>query len=47
MLIESRPAMNPTRLLTVRSAVGAAWSLALGFGGVAAKSLAGTGPAPV
>ena len=39
--------MNPTSLTIARSASGAAWSLALGFGGVAGKRVAGIGPAPI
>ena len=39
--------MNTSRLTIARSASGAAWSLAHGFGGVAGKHLAGIGPAPI
>jgi hypothetical protein len=39
--------MNTTCLTIARSASGAAWSLAHGFGGVAGKRLAGIGPAPI
>jgi hypothetical protein len=39
--------MNPTNLHTARSASRAAWSLALGFGGVAAQRVMGIGPAPI
>jgi hypothetical protein len=39
--------MNTTRLTIARSASGAAWSLAHGFGGVAVQRVAGNGPAPI
>jgi hypothetical protein len=39
--------MTPTNPHTARSASRAAWSLALGFGGVASKRVAGIGPAPI
>jgi len=45
-LVESLP-MNPTRHPAARSASRAAWSLALGIGGVAAKRASGFGPAPI
>jgi hypothetical protein len=38
--------MKPTRLHAIRSASRAAWSMALGFGGVAAQRATGNGPAP-
>ncbi len=46
-LTESPHAMNTDRLSIARSASGAAWSLAHGFGGVAVKCVAGNGPAPI
>ena len=46
-LTESLHAMNTSRLTIARSASGAAWSLACGFGGVAVKRLVGNGPAPI
>jgi len=39
--------MNPTCHTTARSALRAAWPLALGMGGVAGKRLTGVGPAPI
>jgi hypothetical protein len=39
--------MKPTNLHTTRSASRAAWSLALGFGGVAAQRVTAIGPAPI
>jgi hypothetical protein len=39
--------MNMSRHPIARSASGAAWSLARGFGGVAVKRLSGNGPAPI
>jgi hypothetical protein len=39
--------MTPTNLHTARSASRAAWSLALGFGGVAGHRVTGIGPAPI
>jgi hypothetical protein len=39
--------MNTSRLTIARSASGAAWSLAHGFGGVAAQRNPGNGPAPI
>jgi hypothetical protein len=39
--------MKPTNLRSARSARSAAWSMALGFGGVAAQRVAGIGPAPI
>jgi len=39
--------MNTPRLTIARSASGAAWSLAHGFGGVSAQRFSGNGPAPI
>jgi hypothetical protein len=39
--------MTPTNLHTARSASRAAWSLALGFGGVQGKRVTGMSPAPI
>ena len=39
--------MNTPRHSIARSALGAAWSLALGMVGVAGKREAGNGPAPI
>jgi len=39
--------MNTPRHSTARSALSAAWSLALGMVGVAGKRQAGNGPAPI
>ncbi len=39
--------MKPTNLHSARSASRAAWSLALGFGGVTAQRVTGIGPAPI
>jgi len=39
--------MNTPRHSIARSALGAAWSLALGMVGVAGKRQAGNGPAPI
>jgi len=39
--------MKPTNLHSTRSASCAAWSMALGFGGVAAQRVTGIGPAPI
>jgi hypothetical protein len=44
--LKARP-MKPTNLHSARSARSAAWSMALGFGGVAAQRVAGIGPAPI
>ena len=44
--LKARP-MKPTNLHSTRSAYSAAWSMALGFGGVAAQRVAGIGPAPI
>jgi hypothetical protein len=43
---ESPPPMNTHRLTIARCALGAAWSLAHGVFGVAAKRVAGNGQAP-
>jgi hypothetical protein len=39
--------MTRTNPHTARSAIRAAWSLALGFGGVAGKRVTGMSPAPI
>jgi hypothetical protein len=39
--------MKPTNLYSTRSAYGAAWSMALGIGGVAIQRVIGIGPAPI
>jgi hypothetical protein len=39
--------MKPTNLHSTRSASRAGWSMALGFGGVAAQRVTGIGPAPI
>ena len=44
---ESPHHMITARLTIARSASGAAWSLAHGFGGVAGKRLAANRPAPI
>ena len=46
-LLESPHPMNTPRHPIVRSAFGAAWSMALGIGGVAIQRVIGIGLAPI